>query len=79
MSLVRPTVSVVGHRLGPEDRRLRDCLIRIAQPFAWFEVGTPVAEELLAAHGAFGAELTALTTATRDRPSFGRARCAGVE
>jgi thioredoxin reductase (NADPH) len=50
MSPARPPVQLVGHRLGPEDHRLRDFLTRIAQPFEWFEAGTPAARELLAAH-----------------------------
>jgi thioredoxin reductase (NADPH) len=60
MSPVRPTVSVVGRRLGTEDHRLRDFLTRIAQPFEWVEAGTPEADDLLAAHGASGAELPVL-------------------
>jgi thioredoxin reductase (NADPH) len=60
MSPVRPAVSLVGRRLGTEDHRLRDFLTRIAQPFEWFEAGSPEAEELLAAHGAAGAELPVL-------------------
>jgi thioredoxin reductase (NADPH) len=57
MSPARPTVTVVGRRLRPEDHRLRDFLTRIAQPFEWLEAGTPVADELLARHGARDAEL----------------------
>ncbi|MDX6608452.1 MAG: thioredoxin reductase [Solirubrobacterales bacterium] len=60
MSPVRPDVKVVGRRLGSEDHRLRDFLTRIAQPFDWFEAGTPEADELLAAQGATSAELPAL-------------------
>ncbi len=56
MSPARPPVQVVGHRLGAEDHRLRDFLTRAAQPFEWFEAGTPEASELLAAHGATDAE-----------------------
>jgi thioredoxin reductase (NADPH) len=52
MSPVRPTVTVVGRRLGPEDHRLRDFLTRIAQPFEWVEARTPAADRLLADHGA---------------------------
>jgi len=47
----RPTVTVVGRRLRPEDHRLRDLLTRIAQPFEWVEAGTPAAGELLERHG----------------------------
>jgi thioredoxin reductase (NADPH) len=39
VSPVRPTVTVVGRRLAPEDHRLRDFLTRIAQPFEWVEAG----------------------------------------
>jgi thioredoxin reductase (NADPH) len=65
MSPVRPTVQVVGHRLGADDHRLRDFLTRAAQPFEWFEAGSPEAEELLAAHGAAGAELPVLIDGDR--------------
>ena len=34
---IRPTVTVVGRRLGSEDHRLRDFLTRIAQPYEWVE------------------------------------------
>jgi thioredoxin reductase (NADPH) len=44
VSPVRPTLTVVGRRLVPEDHRLRDFLTRIAQPFEWIEAGTPQAE-----------------------------------
>jgi thioredoxin reductase (NADPH) len=37
VSPIRPTVTVVGRRLAPEDHRLRDFLTRIAQPFEWVE------------------------------------------
>lgn len=57
MSPVRPTVRVVGVRLGVDDHRLRDFLTRIAQPFEWVEAGAPEAEELLAEYGATDAEL----------------------
>ncbi|MDX6601407.1 MAG: thioredoxin reductase [Solirubrobacterales bacterium] len=60
MSPVRPDVKVVGRRLGSEDHRLRDFLTRIAQPFDWLEAGSAEADELLAAHGATGAELPVL-------------------
>ena len=33
----RPTVTVVGRRLAPEDHRLRDFLTRIAQPYEWVD------------------------------------------
>ena len=43
--------------LDPEHHRLRDFLTRIAQPYEWFEAGTPEAEELLTKRGLAGAEL----------------------
>jgi thioredoxin reductase (NADPH) len=69
MSPVRPTVQVVGHRLGVEDHRLRDFLTRIAQPFEWLEVDTPEARALLAEHGAEGAELPVLIDGDRVTPA----------
>jgi thioredoxin reductase (NADPH) len=57
VSPVRPKVTVVGRRLAPKDHRLRDFLTRTAQPYEWFETGSPEAIELLAAHGATDAEL----------------------
>ncbi|HEY2334549.1 MAG TPA: NAD(P)/FAD-dependent oxidoreductase [Solirubrobacterales bacterium] len=60
MSPVRPEVKVVGRRGESEDHRLRDFLTRTAQPFEWFEAGTPAAEELLRSHDALGAELPVL-------------------
>jgi thioredoxin reductase (NADPH) len=56
MSPVRPDVKVVGRRLGAEDHRLRDFLTRAAQPFEWFEVGTPEARAVLVTAGAVEAE-----------------------
>jgi thioredoxin reductase (NADPH) len=69
MSPVRPTVKVVGNRLGPDDHRLRDFLTRAAQPFEWFEAGSPEAEEVLAAHGASGAEPPVLIDGDRVIPA----------
>ena len=57
MSPVRPNVKVVGRRLEPEHHRLRDLLTRAAQPYEWFEADSAAAGELLAQHGAAGAEL----------------------
>jgi thioredoxin reductase (NADPH) len=65
MSPVRPTVQVVGRRLGADDHRLRDFLTRIAQPFEWFEADTPEARQVLSAHGAAGAELPVLIDGER--------------
>jgi thioredoxin reductase (NADPH) len=39
VSPIRPTVTVVGNRLGAEDHRLRDFLTRIAQPYEWVDAG----------------------------------------
>jgi len=60
VSPARPTVKVVGRRLGAEDHRLRDFLTRAAQSFEWYEAGTGEAEAVLAAAGASGAELPVL-------------------
>ena len=57
---VRPKVTVVGRRLAAEDHRLRDFLTRTAQPYDWFEAGSPAADDLLAARGLAGAELPIL-------------------
>ncbi|HKA66953.1 MAG TPA: NAD(P)/FAD-dependent oxidoreductase, partial [Solirubrobacterales bacterium] len=65
MSPPRPTVQVVGHRLGADDHRLRDFLTRTAQPFEWFEAGTPEARKLLEAHHASDAELPVLIDGKR--------------
>jgi thioredoxin reductase (NADPH) len=51
VSPVRPTVQVIGRRLDPEDHRLRDFLTRAAQPYEFYESGSPEADELLARHG----------------------------
>jgi thioredoxin reductase (NADPH) len=55
MSPVRPTVTVIGRRLASEDHLLRDFLTRSAQPFEWFDVESPEAQERLGLHGAAGA------------------------
>jgi thioredoxin reductase (NADPH) len=57
VSPVRPKVAVVGRRLAPEDHRLRDFLTRTAQPYDWFEAGSPEAMELLIARSVAEAEL----------------------
>lgn len=57
MSPVRPTITVVGRRLAPEDHRLRDFLTRTAQPYKWLEAGSPEAIESLATWGVAEAEL----------------------
>jgi thioredoxin reductase len=57
VSPARPTVTVVGRRLAPEDHRLRDFLTRTAQPYEWLEAGSPEAVESLAAHGVAEAEM----------------------
>jgi thioredoxin reductase (NADPH) len=55
MSPVRPTVTVIGRRLGAEDHLLRDFLTRSAQPFEWLDAESPAAQELLGRHCAAGA------------------------
>jgi thioredoxin reductase (NADPH) len=60
VSPVRPNVVVVGRRLEPEDHRLRDFLTRTAQPYDFYEAGSPAAVELLAARGLADAELPVL-------------------
>src|SRR3954471_1226550 len=57
MSPVRPTVTVVGRRLDPEDHRLRDLLTRSAQPYEWVEAGSPEANALLTARSLSEGEL----------------------
>ena len=57
MSPARPTLKVIGRRLDPGDHRLRDFLTRAAQPYEWFEAGSPAAEELLRERAAEGVEL----------------------
>lgn len=51
MSPVRPMVQVVGRSLDPEHYRLRDFLTRIAQPYAFYELGSPEAGRVLAGLG----------------------------
>src|SRR3954468_12542049 len=53
----RPSLTVVGRRLDPEDYRLRDFLTRAAQPHEFYEAGSPKADEVLAKAGAGGAPL----------------------
>jgi thioredoxin reductase (NADPH) len=60
VSPVRPTVTVIGRRLAPEDHRLRDLLTRSAQPYDWVEAGTEAGREALARHGAGKLELPVL-------------------
>jgi thioredoxin reductase (NADPH) len=48
VSPIRPTVQVIGRRLDPGDYRLRDFLTRSAQPYDFYEAGSPEADELLA-------------------------------
>ena len=54
---VKPEVKVVGRRLDAADHRLRDFLTRTAQPYAFLAADTPDGRDLLARHGATGAEL----------------------
>ena len=51
MSPVRPKLVVLGHRLEPEDHRLRDFLTRVAQPFDWIEADSGEARDILEARG----------------------------
>jgi thioredoxin reductase (NADPH) len=57
VSPARPTLTVVGRRLSPEDHALRDFLTRAAQPFEWLEAGSPDAERVLRERGAEHSEL----------------------
>jgi thioredoxin reductase (NADPH) len=57
MSPARPTLTVVGRRLEPQDHELRDFLTRAAQPFEWIDAGSPEAERVLAERGARSAAL----------------------
>jgi thioredoxin reductase (NADPH) len=57
VSPVRPTVQVIGRSFDPDHYRLRDFLTRTAQPYEFFEVGTPEADELLATRGLASAGL----------------------
>jgi thioredoxin reductase (NADPH) len=47
----RPTVQVIGRRLDPSDHELRDYLTRAAQPYEFYEAGSPAARALLERHG----------------------------
>src|SRR4051794_41323582 len=74
----RPSLTVVGRRLDPEDYRLRDFLTRAAQPHEFYEAGSPKADEVLAKAGAGGAPLpvvvdgdTVHTAATVERLAGG--------
>jgi thioredoxin reductase (NADPH) len=57
VSPARPTVQVIGRSFDPDDYRLRDFLTRTAQPYEFFEAGTPEADELLGKRGLTNAEL----------------------
>src|SRR5438874_3956275 len=57
MSPVRPTVQVVGRRMDAQHYRLRDFLTRTAQPYDWYEAGTPDADRLLEQLGLVAATL----------------------
>jgi thioredoxin reductase (NADPH) len=60
MSPVRPTVQVVGRRMDADHYRLRDFLTRTAQPYDWYEAGTPDADRLLEKLGLADATLPVL-------------------
>src|SRR5690242_4250516 len=57
VSPVRDDIKVIGRRLEPADHDLRDFLTRAAQPYAYFEAGTPEADALLAERGLVDPEL----------------------
>ena len=57
MSPVRPDVRVIGFALDPDHYRLRDHLIRAAQPFEWLEADSPEAQALLVERGLVDPEL----------------------
>ncbi len=57
MSPARPTLTVVGRRLEPQDHELRDFLTRAAQPFEWIDAGSQEAERVLGERGARDAAL----------------------
>lgn len=50
MTPPRPTVSIIGCRLVPEYHALREFFTRTAQPYEWFEEGSPAADELARVH-----------------------------
>src|SRR2546423_2332734 len=60
MSPVRPSVQVVGRRMDAQHYRLRDFLTRTAQPYDWYEAGTPDADRLLEQLGLGDATLPVL-------------------
>jgi thioredoxin reductase (NADPH) len=60
MSPVRPTVQVVGRRMDAEHYRLRDFLTRTAQPYDWYEAGSPDGDRLLEGLGLAEASLPVL-------------------
>src|SRR3954451_11005596 len=60
MSPVRPSVQVVGRRMDAQHYRLRDFLTRSAQPYDWYEAGTPDADRLLEQLGLVDAPLPVL-------------------
>lgn len=60
MSPVRPMVTIVGHGLEPEDYRLRDFFTRTAQPYVFYEAGTPQADVVSREHALSAADLPAV-------------------
>jgi thioredoxin reductase (NADPH) len=64
VSPIRPTVKVVGERLDPEHHRLRDFLARVAQPYEWFDAGSPEAARLLSELGLVDPPLPVLVDGT---------------
>jgi thioredoxin reductase (NADPH) len=57
VSPVREDIKVIGRRLEPGDHDLRDFLTRAAQPYTYFEAGTPEADDLIATRGLVDPEL----------------------
>src|ERR1700716_1760806 len=53
----RPTLKMIGRQLERADHELRDSLTRAAQPYEFYEAGTPEARALLERHGATAARL----------------------
>src|SRR3954452_10214517 len=60
VSPVREDVQVIGRRLEPGDHDLRDFLTRAAQPYTYFEAGTPDADRLIAERGLVDPDLPIL-------------------
>jgi thioredoxin reductase (NADPH) len=57
VSPVRDDIKVIGRRLEPGDHDLRDFLTRAAQPYEYFEAGTPEADRVISDAGLVDPEL----------------------